>query len=479
LAVFAAGAALACSWALSDLGVSGILAVAAALTALTAAATAQERKLLRFAAQSVLAGVHLFLLAVLSALASVLAWSVPASIWVLAAATLASWAATRLSSSPPVRVPLVLPIGILIAALAYGWMREDGRIRCDDYLRVRELGLEVVLPSTPELESCAPGDALVVTRYPRFVFEDRSGERLIFSTQRGDHDYSPPLPPGRRVESWLDGAVCEARLRDAGPPRCLGQGKADEIVESTLRDRLYTTAHDAAQTTIYVLPGLGPIRILAEKDLPLRAGILYFDDRSGTIALCEEEAEQLYFFRAADLGDAGSVPVSFNSTYVRYDQALGEGLACGVSTGERFVAAAFRGDPFSFRPLAAASRYPSSWLAGTWGCDWDPAERRAYVAVASFGVLEVIDYDSGLILDWGVAGFGMRAVVFDAQRRLVYMGSFPSGKVIAVDADTLAVAHRWFAGRFLRDLKLTRDRSALLATSTLGVVRIPLPGENE
>jgi len=215
------------------------------------------------------------------------------------------------------------------------------------------------------------------------------------------------------------------------------------------------------------------MRILAEKEVPLKAGILYSDDRSGTIALCEDESGRLYFFRAADLADAGSVPVPFNSTYVRYDQDRGEGLACGRNDG--FVAVAFRGDPFSFRPLGLASQYPSSWLAGTWGCDWDPVGRRAYVAVASFGALEVIDYDSGRILDWGFAGFGIRAVIFDAQRRLVYMGAFPSGEVIAMDADTLAVVHRWFAGRFLRDLKLSRDGNSLLATSTLGVVRVPLP----
>jgi hypothetical protein len=33
---------------------------------------------------------------------------------------------------------------------------------------------------------------------------------------------------------------------------------------------------------------------------------------------------------------------------------------------------------------------------------------------------------------------------------------------------------RWFVGRFSRWVRLTPDRSALLATGNLGIVRIPL-----
>jgi len=111
----------------------------------------------------------------------------------------------------------------------------------------------------------------------------------------------------------------------------------------------------------------------------------------------------------------------------------------------------------------------------TWGCDWDAVARRAYVAVASLGLLEVIDYDSGRIVNWRFAGLGIRPVAFDPQRRLIYAGTFLSGDVIAVDADTLEVVHRWFVGRFLRQLEISRDRRSLLATSTLGIVRVPLP----
>src|SRR5690606_30057456 len=84
------------------------------------------------------------------------------------------------------------------------------------------------------------------------------------------------------------------------------------------------------------------------------------------------------------------------------------------------------------------------------------------------------DYDSGDVLDWRFTGVGIRPVVFDAQRRRLYLGTFLRGDVVALDADTLAVVDRWFVGRFLRQLELSADRQSLLATSTLGIVRIPL-----
>jgi hypothetical protein len=475
--LFAVGTALAFCAMLSGLGPLGVAVATAGLTAIAVVARSPRRSPpLRLAAWGILTGVHLFWLALLTALLAVLAWSVPAWIWVAAGTCLLLVVLTRLMDVGGVRVPLALPLGIMIAALAYGWMREDGRIRCDDYLRVRAAGLAVVVPSSPELTSCVPGEALTVVRYPRLMWEDPSGGRFLISTQRGDHRYSPPVPAGRPVASWLDGAICEAPAA-GGAPRCIGDGKADAFVESRAHDRLFTTAHDAASTTIYVLPRSGPLRVLASTEVPLRAGILYLDDQSDVLGLCEDESTQIHQFGLSDLRERATVAAPVTSTFIRYDGERHEGVACGAgrTAGTAFAAAAFRGDPFTFRFLAPASEHPSSWLAVTWGCDWDPRRRRVYVAVASIGLLEVIDYDTGRILASRFVGMGIRPVAYDAERRLIYVGTFLSGDVLALDADTLAPVDRWFVGRFLRQLELSRDRQALLATSTLGIIRIPLP----
>ncbi len=473
--LFIVGTALAFSWAISSIGPFGLAGATAALTIVARLADGPDRSaIVRRLALAVVIGVHVCWLATLTVLAAVLAWSVSAWVWTLAAVSLALFVATHLLTMR-IRVPLALPLGILIAALAYGWMREDGVIRCDDYLRVLSEGLEVAVPSTPDIASCTAGDALTVTRYPRSMWEDPNGGRFLISTQRGDHVYSPPIPAGRQVGAWLDGAICEVTT-SGDAPRCFGRGKADAFVDSAARDRLYTTAHDAANTTLYALSRSGSMRVLAEKQVPLRAGILYLDDQSDVVGLCEDEGTQIHHFRASDFTELGAVAAPFTSTYVRYDDALREGVACGAGRGAggAFSAAAFHGDPFSYRLLAPTSQHPSSWLAVTWGCDWDPAARRVYVAVASLGMLQVIDYDTGRIVSSRFVGPGIRPVAFDGQRRLIYVGTFLSGEVLALDADSLAVAHRWFVGRFLRQLEISRDRRSLLATSTLGIVRVPL-----
>ena len=57
-----------------------------------------------------------------------------------------------------------MPLGIWIAACLIGWHREDGVIRCDDYLTdylaVRASPVAVLVPTTDELEHCRPGESL-------------------------------------------------------------------------------------------------------------------------------------------------------------------------------------------------------------------------------------------------------------------------------------------------------------------------------
>ena len=71
-------------------------------------------------------------------------------------------------------------------------------------------------------------------------------------------------------------------------------------------------------------------------------------------------------------------------------------------------------------------------------------------------------------------GFGARAVALDEPRGRVYVGNFFRGDVQALDLSTGREMARWFLGRYLRDLRLTRDGRFLLVTSTLGIVRVRL-----
>jgi hypothetical protein len=319
----------------------------------------------------------------------------------------------------------------------------------------------------------------MVRRYPRQFWEYPGGGRFLLTTQRGDHDYSPSAPQGRLVADWLSGSICRVDVGSA-EAHCFAEGKAHGIAESRRRNRVYVAMHGAQQGTVYALPGEGPFRPLAEANVPGKAAGIYVDDEADIVGVFEDDAERLHTLRASDLTFLGSQPAPFLPDAVHYDQQLRRGIACAAAgpmlpiDGQAFASVAFDGVPFSYRLLAPSSQYPSSWLAMTWGCDWDPSARRAYVAVATLGLLEVIDYDTGRILDRSFMGPGIRTVAFDAGRRRIYAAFFLRGDVIAMDLDNGAVVDHWFVGRFVRHIALSRDRNSLLATSNVGIVRIPL-----
>lgn len=481
LALFVIGAALATYWTIPGAGFFGLAGIVTVLTAVAATCVVAHRFWwLRLAGAVPLIGIQLFWIFCFTSLVTVLTWSVSAWVWVLAIVLLLAVVIGAAAPRMPLRVPLALPLGIAIAALASGWMREDGLLRCDDYLRVRALGAEVIIPTTPELEACRPGETFVVKRYPRQLWEHPDGRRFVITTQRGDHDYTPTGWRGKVVAEWLDGAVCQMDAGSGTKPHCFGEGKAHGIAESPLRDRVYVVAHGPRDGVIYALARSGPFGPVATAPLVHKVGLLYLDDGRDILGVFNDDGLQVYLLRASDFAPITTISAPFLPDAAHYDQASHQGIACAAIgparqiDGNTFVAVAFTGDPFTFRPLAPSSEYPSSWLAVTWGCDWDPSTRRAYVAIASFGLLVEIDYDSGRILRRIFIGPGARTVAYDAPRRRIYVGFFLSGDIIGVDADTGAVVERWFAGRFVRQAELSRDRSALLVTSSLGVVRMPL-----
>jgi hypothetical protein len=474
LALFAIGAALACLFIASSSVVVfgalvGVLCALAAVSVVPHSSTA-----VRAAAHLVLAVTQLGWIAQAGALAVMLSWTVPSWMWAADAVLAALAVATALPRRMPFRLPTALPIGVAIAALLAGWNRQDGAIRCDDYLRVRASRAAVVVPTTPDLARCRSGDYLGIDRYPRRFWEYPGGDRYLVTTQRGRS------PASAASAGWFGGAVCEVTAGSERQPSCFGDAKGQGIVESAMHDRLYVTAFAAGQGWVYAVAREGPLRPIAEVQVPAPTATMYVDDAADTIGLFADDGRQLTRLRASDLAALEPAPGRFAADEVHYDQRLHEGIICfaagpiGEIGGDRYAAVAFKGAPFVPRPLAPSSRYPSSWAAMTWGCDWDPVGRRAYVAIANFGMLEVIQYDTGDVLDRSFVGFGIRTVAFDRARRRVYAGVFLSGEVLAIDADTGAITERWFAGRFIRYVALSRDGTALLVASNLGIVRIPL-----
>jgi hypothetical protein len=490
LALFAVGAALATCWDVPLAGpnvfvespaqVVRELGLAAAVTALAALCmVAHGFARLRAVARVLLVGVHLAWLTAAVAFAVLLAWTVPMSVWIAAGLLLVVAVATGMAGSRRIHMPIAVPLGFLIAALLSGWGREDGAIRCDDYLRARGSGAAVLVPTAPDLERCQAGERLLVARYPRRLWEYPDGERFLLTTQRGLLNYARK---GDRIIDWFSGGVCQIDVGAEQRPPCFYDGKAQAIVESPLRDRLYVAGHDQKGGAVFALPRSGPMRPLGEARVPASVGgAMYVDDEHDIIGAFEDRGRELYLLRASDLAPLGTVPAPVLPDASHYDEARHQGIVCAGFgpvrriDGQAYAAVAFDGVPFACRPLAPSSHYPSSWLALTWGCDWDPTARRAYAAVASLGLIEEIDYDTGDILRRFPVGLGVRSVAFDARRRRLYAGFFLSGDVIAIDLTGGAPVARWFAGRFVRQVTVSRDQRSLLVTSNLGIVRIPLP----
>jgi hypothetical protein len=482
LTAFVIGAALACCWVQSIAPPLALVVVVAVLTGWAALAIFGRSAALRTAGVAPLAVVHVFWVYVAVALGTVLAWTTPAAVrWtvaILAALALFGAALPR----APFRLPTALPLGMWIAACLIGWYREDGVIRCDDYLAVRASAVTILVPTSDELDRCRPGESLRIGHYPRRIWEAPDASMLVITAQRGIGEFAPS---GRVVPDRFPGAICEVPL--GGVPSCFGDGKAQAIVESPERDRLFIAAweqdDDAGNRgVLYILPRRTPVRPLAEVRVPESVGELFYDPRSDIAGLLSDEGEVMRPVRIGDATVLDAVPAPFIPGDTRYDPTRNEGVICFAGgplrqlDGEPFLSVAFRGAPFSARPLGGGRSNPSAWLSMVWGCDWDPAAGRVYVADASLGLLDVIDYDSGRVLRRIRTELGMRSVALDPERARIYLANFLRGDVIVVDLASGDELGRWFVGRFVRGLTFSRDRGSLLATSNLGVVRIPLDG---
>jgi hypothetical protein len=394
-----------------------------------------------------------------------LAWTIPRWAFLPLALAAVATAATARRPRNRLHVPVVLPIGMWIAAVLSGWLHEENWLRCDDFLALQP-PVQLAVPTDPTLASCRPGEIHPSGRFPRTAWEAPDGKRIIFTTQ------------GTGVPDGLQGSVCEARLDGTAAPRCVGpaSGKSHGLIDLPDHGRLLAmqwgvrTPAGSPGSVVFELPRDEGIAILAEHWFaePFAQG--FYEPRNATLYMFSDRFDGIHPALLPGFQPAPMIPPAWlNPDELHYDPLAGEGVACGNHIG-----AAIRGAPFAVRDLAGGSASPLERLSVTWGCDWDQPARKVYTAVPNLGLLDKIDYDSGRVEKRWFVGPGMRSVAYDRARRRVYFTDFLRGNVVALDEPSGRIVARWFVGRFSRWVRLTRDGHALLATSNLGIVRIAL-----
>ncbi len=462
-------------------GLTVVLGSGAYILARRDARTAGER-IVRAIARAVVVAWWLGSIVATVVVVSTLAWAMPTWARVAASASAACVAAGSIRSYRGPQVPLVVPVAISLLGCFIGWARAERWVRCDEYRAVvSQRGVRVLVPSLRDLATCAAGSELPLGYYPRRLWESGDGRRVVFTTQTADHSYREPT---RRPRGF--GLVCESWLdRGLEDPHCLGPGgKSHAIVEAPELDALLVgvmSANDRSGRHAQLLlitraPGISIVDHVNLAD----AGGIYYDPRGDRVVNFGDAAGRMHVVEGRTRRLVASPSsVILGADTMHYDAERGEGVHCvggfaGRVAGDASVAIAFRGWPYVPRSLAPSSRYPTSWLALSWGCAWDRDRRRVYSTTGLLGQLVVLDYDSGAVLARHFIGFGARGAQFDGARRQVYVGDFLGGEVRAFDAETGAVSRRWHVGRFTRHVLLTRDGSGLLVSSSLGIVRIDL-----
>lgn len=363
-------------------------------------------------------------------------------------------------------VPSVLPLGLWIAVVLSGWLREETLVRCDDFFALRPP--VQLLVKNPQLESCEPGEVRPSGRFPRTIWQSPDGARIIFTTQG-------PWQP-----NVFKGSVCEASLGNDAAVRCVGKplGKSQGLIDLPEQGRLLvlqwgiaTPAGDRGGVALE-LPRNDSIAILEEHWFDEMIGDGFYEPRNSTLYMFSDRMNGIHRVRLPTYERLPTIPSDLTPGELVYDRGLGEGVACGHGIGT-----AISGAPYAQRYLADGSSSPLEKISMTWGCDWDPVRRKVYSTIPNLGLLDRIDYDTGRVEKRWFVGLGMRSVAYDRARRRIYLTDFLRGYVHALDETSGELIGDWFVGRFSRWVQLTRDGRALLATGNLGVVRIPLSDE--
>jgi hypothetical protein len=485
LCAFAIGASLAMSflsamWGGSTIGWAVVICAGLACTALRVgagliASRSGRRRLGGLACAIALTGLYLLWSYLAVVFGRLLGWTVPWQQRAVVVALLVAWVAMlvwprasasgvrRVPRGP--RVPLVLPIGLWIALVLAGWPREEGLVRCDDYLALRS-PVELVVATQPDLASCRPGRVLPAGRFSRTSWQTPDGRRVVFTTQ------------GNPIAGGVDGAVCAADLVPGSPIECVGRpvNKSQGLVDLVGHGRLAVMQWGVKRSdgsrgaVVMEIPRDGRLAVLDEHWFDAGVAEGFYEPANSTLYMFTDEMDGIHRVRIPGFEPLETLPPGlFTPGEVRYDTNAGEGVSCGGPAG-----AAITGNPFGYRYFVDGEASLLERVSMTWGCDWDPDTRDVYVTVPNLGLLDRIDYDSGRVEKRWFVGFGMRSVEYDAQRKRVYFTDFLRGEVLAFDERSERLVDRWFVGRFSRWVQLTRDGRALLATGNLGIVRIPL-----
>jgi hypothetical protein len=260
-------------------------------------------------------------------------------------------------------------------------------------------------------------------------------------------------------------------------PRCLGgsEGKSHGLFDAAAWHKVFFAAWSlppdsgGRRSAIFVLPAEGPMAIEEEHRFEGAVADLIFDPKSNMLHAFGDTNDRIVSVKLPEFRRHTDTIAPMFPGQVHYDAERDEGVVCSWMTGAKI-----RADPLTFRFFCEMT--PSLWscLALSWGCDWDPVQRRVYSAVPNLGLLYTVNYDNGNVLRKKWVGFGMRSVTLDPQRQTLYLTDFLGGDIVAIDVRSGEEQRRWFVGRFPRDAYLSRDGSSLFVGTNLGVMRIDL-----
>ena len=439
-------------------------------------------RIARWLGVAVSVGVFIGLLHFSTAIFVMFEWSAPGWLRVLQGVAAVGTLGTLWLPQARARVPAMLLLGTCGVLSAFV-SREDGVVRCDDYLRASaQPGVEVLVPTVLDELSCRAGDVLDIGRYPRMAWEAPDGERFIVTTQEPTFEERHGGGYGRAVTPRLTGPVCELHIDPRAAVQCFGSGQGNDLTDAPEHGRVFAFERHRTDVsgTMWAFTRDAPLRVVATRDFPTAAGGGYYDPGYDLLAV-GSELQGFDFLHPGDLTVA-SEPMrgEVQGGEIHYDAGRHAGILCHSIgpfmpiDGHGYLSLAFTGLPFTLRRIGPTERYPWAWLTAVWGCDWDPQAGVVYAAIANFGFVVPIDYDTGLVLPgpYPFIGPGARVVVFDKARRRLYISKWSSGDVLAVSIDSGVVLRRWFGGRWIHGLSMSRDQRSIFLTGNLGIVRI-------
>ncbi len=451
----------------------GLVALVALGLRVLAATTTPALRWPRYLARAAVLTLVLFIAYQAVSLGSMLAWAVP--VWgyaVVAYITLLSVVTQRRGSTTRVRIRPTLALALWVGLCMNAWRVENATARCDDFHRlIGQTGVSLVVPAATALPSCTPGTRLRPKRHPRKLLP------------QGEHRYLITTDSGRngQDESPFDGRLCQLSLTTNGAGHQMACGLKGHAAVFGLAihsngDSLYVTG----QRGVIMTAAEPPFAVRSTRPLSYHTGNSAFHAATSSVLVFSDGEDALRVLDPTTLAETSYTKLPINPEEIRFSPSGEEGLFCCASTvlhaiaGHGFLAVAFAADPSQVRALGAGIDVPWVHLAFSDGCDVDWQQRRALIGIGTLGILAQVDYDDGRLERWVFDAFGVRPVLVDAQRNRLFTGNYLDGTIRQYDLVTLQESRRWFGGRFIRHLVLSADGSSLLATSTLGVVRVDL-----